>query len=269
MKFEQPTSWTDLLASLAAGSDRPVLLAGGTDWMVERQLGHEQPARVLDISRIPELKHIREDGHGIWIGAGVTYRILMRDVRFQSWPLLPEMARLVGAWQIQERGTLGGNIATGSPAGDSLPVLVAYGAEVELASHKGTRRVAIDTFYTGYRQTVMAQDEVIAGVWLPRPEAGAVQAYRKVGTRQAQAISKVAFAACRSGSSLRLGMASVGPTVVSLKKTAEAILAGRDPVTALRQEISPIDDVRSNAKYRLFVAENLVKGFIEQLEAHR
>lgn len=266
MIYEQPTTWEALLSALANSSDRPVLLAGGTDWMVERRLGHAPPARVIDLSRVPELTAMREEEAGIWVGAGVTYRTLMADARFTAWPMLPQMARTVGAWQVQQRGTLGGNVATGSPAGDSLPVLVAYAAQVELASVKGSRRVAIDAFYTGYRRTVMAQDEVIAGIWLPRPAEGALHDYRKVGTRQAQAISKVAFAGYRAGGTLRLGMASVAPTVVSLKATAEALLHGQDPILALKRDIAPIDDVRSSAKYRWFVAENLVRAFAQRLE---
>lgn len=265
--YLQPTTLGEALQALAAAAERPILLAGGTDWMVERQLRKLAPVPpVLDISRLAELKAVepQADG-GIRFGSLTTYRQLMTDERFKPWPMLAEMAALVGAWQIQTRGTIGGNVATGSPAGDSLPVLMAYGAEVELGSAEGRRRVAFDSFYTGYRQTVARPDEMITAIWLPPAAETATTLYRKVGTRRAQSISKVAFAGYRHGETVRLGMASVGPTVMPLTHTRQALLKGDDPIPALRRDITPIDDVRSTGTYRQFVAENLVKAFAEQV----
>jgi CO/xanthine dehydrogenase FAD-binding subunit len=142
---------------------------------------------------------------------------------------------------------------------------MAYGAQVELSSSQGSRLVPFAEFYTGYRRTVMTADELITSLWLPKPGHDAIQVYRKVGTRRAQAISKVAFAAMADGDTIRLGMASVGPTVMALPKTCAALRAGTDPVAALREDIRPIDDVRSTGTYRMFVAENLIKGFAEAI----
>lgn len=265
MIFSQPQSLTALFDELASAGDRPVLIAGGTDWIVEQHLKPTAAQRVLDLSRLAELRTLSVDGEGLRIGAGVTYRQLIEDERTRPWPMLAEMAKLVGAWQIQARGTLGGNVATGSPAGDSLPVLMAYGAQVELGSVRGTRLVPFEAFYVGYRRTVMAADEAITAIWLPTPAAGAVTQYRKVGTRRAQAISKVAFAGYAAGETIRLGMASVGPTVMTLPHTTAALKNGSDPVAALHEDITPLDDVRSTATYRMFVAENLVRAFADAL----
>ncbi|MBC7543578.1 MAG: FAD binding domain-containing protein [Candidatus Sericytochromatia bacterium] len=265
MSFSQPKDLPALLAELAAAPSRPILLAGGTDWMVGNHAHPDKDAHVIDLSRVTVLKVIEPGPDGIRIGAGVTYRQIMEDDRFNPWPMLQEMSRLVGAWQIQVRGTLGGNVANGSPAADSLPVLLAYGAEVELTSVRGTRQVPLGEFYPGYRQTVMAADELITAIWVPRTAPGAVQQYRKVGTRRAQAISKVAFAGYRDGATVRLGMASVGPIVMALPGTCAALLSGADPMAALRADITPIDDVRSTGVYRFFVAENLVRAFAEAM----
>jgi CO/xanthine dehydrogenase FAD-binding subunit len=269
MIFSQPKSLTGLLDELASAPQRPTLLAGGTDLIVEQHLKPSKTPHIVDMSRVQELKTLEVSSEGIRIGAGVTYRQLIEDERTRPWPMLTEMAQGVGARQIQARGTLGGNVATGSPAGDSLPVLMAYGAEVELTSINGSRLVPFSQFYLGYRRSVMQADEVITSLWLPQAASGAVQMYRKVGTRRAQAISKVAFAGYADGETIRMGMASVGPSVMPLTQTCKALRNGTDPVAALHEDITPIDDVRSTAKYRLFVAENLVRAFAEAIAAAR
>jgi CO/xanthine dehydrogenase FAD-binding subunit len=189
--------------------------------------------------------------------------------------MLVEAARETGGVAIQNRGTVGGNIANASPAADTPPALLAYGAEVELVSADGTRGVDYAEFHTGYRQTVMRADELIARVRLRRPGAGARHFYRKVGTRRAQAISKVCFAALADvgeGGALndvRIALGSVAPTVVRCRET-EARLRGRAPdvelmkegVDALARDVAPIDDVRSTARYRLRVAQNLLAEFL-------
>jgi CO/xanthine dehydrogenase FAD-binding subunit len=175
--------------------------------------------------------------------------------------MLIEAARQVGGPQIQNRGTVGGNIANGSPAGDSLPVLAAAEAVVVLRSVDGQRRVPLTAFYTGYRATVMRVDELIVAVEVPR--VSGMQWFRKVGTRAAQAISKVVVAAVR-GPSPRIAVGSVAPTVVRLSATERALAGGAsidDAVVALRGEVRPIDDLRSTAEYRKRVTENLVRRF--------
>jgi CO/xanthine dehydrogenase FAD-binding subunit len=176
--------------------------------------------------------------------------------------MLIEAARQVGGAQIQNRGTVGGNVANGSPAGDSLPVLAAADAVVVLRSVDAERRVPFTAFYTGYRESVMRADELIVAIEIPRV-AGS-QWFRKVGTRAAQAISKVVVAAVRGGPSPRIAVGSVAPTVVRLRGTERALASGAtldDAMTALRAEVRPIDDLRSTAEYRKRVTENLVRRF--------
>src|SRR5581483_4680847 len=167
----------------------------------------------------------------------------------------------VGGPQIQNRGTIGGNIANGSPAGDSLPVFAAADAVVVLRSTAGERRVPFTSFYTGYRATVMTPNELIVAVEVPPVEGR--QWFRKVGTRAAQAISKIVAAGVR-GPSVRLAYGSVAPTVVRARE-AERILAETGDVgaaaAALEREITPIDDLRSTASYRQRVSVNLLRRF--------
>jgi CO/xanthine dehydrogenase FAD-binding subunit len=163
--------------------------------------------------------------------------------------------------QIQNRGTIGGNIANGSPAGDSLPALAAANAELVLRNVDGERRVPFTSFYTGYRASVLSGDELIVSVEIPR--VFGAQWFRKVGTRAAQAISKVVVAAVR-GAEPRIAVGSVAPTVIRLTATERALHSGAsidDAIVALRSEVHPIDDVRSTAEYRLRVTENLVRRF--------
>ena len=176
--------------------------------------------------------------------------------------MLVEAARLVGGPQIQNRGTIGGNIANASPAGDSLPVFAAADAIVVLRSADGERRVPFDEFYTGYRATVMPPDELIVAIEVPRVEGR--QWFRKVGTRAAQAISKVVVAGVR-GAAPRIAFGSVGPTVVRARKAERAARhparRSTTPPPRSRSEITPIDDIRSTADYRQRVAANLLRRF--------
>jgi CO/xanthine dehydrogenase FAD-binding subunit len=243
--------------------DGPLIpLAGCTDLLVALNFGTLPGTRFLDLSRLGPLRRIRERDDLLVIGALATYTDLIRSrlVR-RRLPMLVAAAREIGGPQIQNRGTLGGNIANASPAGDALPVLAAAEATVVLASADGERRVPFTGFYTGYRKTVMRPDELIVAVEVP-PVAGA-QWFRKVGTRAAQAISKVVMAAVRAERP-RVALGSVAPTVVRLPATEAALAAGRPIAEAqrvLREEIRPIDDVRSTADYRRTVAANLLARF--------
>ena len=175
--------------------------------------------------------------------------------------MLVDASRLVGGVQIQNRGTLGGNLANASPAGDSLPVLAAVDATIVLRSLDGERRVPIAEFFTGYRATVLRPDELIVAVEVPPvPEA---QWFRKVGTRAAQAISKVVVAGVR-GAEPRFALGSVAPTVVRARETERALASGAsvdEAAEILGREIAPIDDVRSTGAYRRTVAMNLLRRF--------
>ena len=251
-------------AALRVLRDSPgtVPLAGCTDVYVALEFGGHPGTRYLDLTPLASLRRITTRGDVLVIGALATYTDLQRSrlVRARL-PMLVEAARLVGGIQIQNRGTVGGNLANGSPAGDTLPVFAAADATVVLHGPDGERRVPFTAFYTGYRASVRRADELITAVEVAPVEGR--QWFRKVGTRAAQAISKVVFAGVRAATP-RLSLGSVAPTVVRLPRT-EASLARGDALEAaletLAGEIRPIDDLRSTADYRRGVAVNLVRQF--------
>ena len=237
-------------------------IAGCTDVYVSLNFGTLPATRFLDLSRLSPLRRIRDHDDVLSIGALATYTDIIRSrlVR-RRLPMLVAAAREIGGLQIQNRGTIGGNVANASPAGDALPVLAAAEAVVVLASVDGERRVPFTAFYTGYRKSVMRPDELIVALEVP-PVRG-VQWFRKVGTRAAQAISKVVMAAVR-GEHPRIALGSVAPTVVRLPRTEAALAAGAPIESAKRmlaEEIHPIDDFRSTAEYRRRVAANLLARF--------
>lgn len=258
------------------GEYRP--LAGGTDLMVVLNAGHLPVSRFLDLSRCAELRGIQETDTALSFGALTTFTEI-RDCRsvHQHFPNLVKSARLTGALAIQNRGTLGGNIANASPAADTPPSLLAYGAEVELISVRGTRRVAYEAFHRGYKQMDLAPDELLYRIHVPKPAGRTFHFYRKVGTRQAQAISKIclaAFARIADGAvaELRVGLGSVAPAPARARN-AEAVILGRPlgalPIEEARQallkDISPIDDIRSTAHYRQVVAQNVLGQMLREL----
>jgi xanthine dehydrogenase small subunit len=237
-------------------------VAGATDVYVALNFGTLGARQFLDIWGIDELRAVTTRGDALVIGALATYTSLIRSplVR-ERLPMLVEASRLVGGVQIQNRGTLGGNLANASPAGDSLPVLAAAEATVVVRSLGGERRVPVDAFFTGYRATVLRPDELIVAVEIP-PVRGR-QWFRKVGTRAAQAISKVVVAGVR-GAEPRFALGSVAPTVVRARDTERALAGGAsidEAAEILAEEIAPIDDVRSTAEYRRRVAVNLLRRF--------
>jgi CO/xanthine dehydrogenase FAD-binding subunit len=237
-------------------------VAGCTDLYVALNFDTLRETRFLNLWRLQELRGIdRRDGV-LRIGALTTYTELIRSrVVNRELPMLVSAAREVGGAQIQNRGTLGGNVANGSPAGDSLPVLAAANAQVELWSAEGSRLVRFTSFYTGYRKTVARPDELIVAFHVPKVDGA--QWFRKVGTRAAQAISKVVMAAV-AGAAPRIALGSVAPTVLRLDRTELALATGKsieEAQAALRDEIAPIDDIRSTADYRARVAANLLAQF--------
>jgi len=272
-----PRSIADAVTALAADPDL-VPIAGCTDLMVADPLRRQAMTRMLDLTRIPELQGIREAGAWVEVGAATTFRALGESPLVRAlFPALAEAARVVGGWQIQTRATLGGNVANASPAGDSLPVLLALDATLVLTGPRGERTLPYDAFHIGYRKTALAPGELVARVRLPRPEPGTVQAFRKVGPREAQAISKVVVAmAARvedgTIAALRLAAGSVAPVPVRLRAAEEAAigrpadaataaLAGR----AAAESIEPIDDVRSTAEYRRAILERVVRRMVLDL----
>lgn len=255
-------SLSDALSALHEYGDAVVPLAGCTDLYVALNAGTLAATRFLDLWALDELRGIESDGDTLRLGALSTYRdVLASPLARAHLPMLAEAARQVGAAQIQQRGTLGGNIVNASPAGDTLPVFAAAEAIVVLQSIRGERRVPFTEFYTGYRATVRERDELVVRIDVP-PVTGR-QWFRKVGTRAAQAISKVVIAAVRSERP-RIALGSVAPVVVRARRTEDALASGAPMGRAqavLAEEISPIDDVRSTAAYRLQVSKNLLARF--------
>jgi CO/xanthine dehydrogenase FAD-binding subunit len=237
-------------------------IAGCTDVYVNLHFGLAKEQRYIDLWPIPELRGIGADGAALRIGALTTYSELIQSplVRRRI-PMLVAAAREVGGRQIQHRGTIGGNIANASPAGDALPALAAADASIVLRSASRERTVPLGEFFIGYRTTVRQPDELIVAVEIPPIEGQ--QYWRKVGTRRAQAISKVMCAAVR-GPVVKVALGSVAATVVRLPQT-EQILSSRGALAEaqamLKREIAPIDDMRSTADYRREVSANLLADF--------
>jgi CO/xanthine dehydrogenase FAD-binding subunit len=263
-----------LLADRDGAAWRPV--AGGTDLMVQLtgEIG-EPPERVLDIWGLDELRGIAIDGDALEIGALTTYTELRRSsIVAEFLPALADAAATIGAAQIQNRGTLGGNIVNASPAGDTLPVLLALDATIVLESSSGRRSVAAADFWPSYRATARRDDELVVRVRIPLAPNRQMR-FRKIGTRRAQAISKVVMAlawhAADDGpwTGVRLALGSVAATTVRAH-AAEAALEGQRPtrevadaaVATLAAELSPIDDVRSTADYRRAVAGRVLHRLI-------
>lgn len=277
-ELKTPASLDEALRLLSTepGVWRP--FAGGTDLMVLLEAGKLPHTQFVSLWGLPELGGIEIDDSNITIGAMTTYsQIQQNAVLCAEFPMLCEAASLTGAIAIQNRGTLGGNIANASPAADSLPALLVYEAELELISSGGVRIVPYNGFHTGYKTTVMRKDELIRAIRLPRATASWKQHLRKVGTRKAQAISKVCIAAMAAVDgdtikNIRLAYGSVAPTPVRVWKT-EAALKGQkiDPAmfkaarAEVLNELKPIDDVRSTADYRSQVAANLLEEFLKEL----
>ena len=256
-------------------------IAGGTDVMVFLESGAIDPPAFLNLWGIAEMAGVEKADDGIWIGALTTYtQLIHRRVVQQLAPSLIEAARTVGAAQIQNRGTLAGNIANASPAGDTLPVLLSLDARIEVSSvARGRRVVPIDQFWLGYREIDLEPDELITRIWLPARHADDHTFFRKIGTRQAQSISKVVIATrLRVTDGIiheaRVALGSVAATPVRARNT-EAALVGKpiapaDPCVAdaLDTDIQPIDDVRSTAEYRLEVAKRALRSYLRWLADH-
>lgn len=275
-----PTGLDEVLALLsdAPGTWQP--LAGGTDLMVVLATGALPRGRYVSIWHLDELRGIEVGDEAITLGGLTTYTEVREHPVLQSeLPMLVEAARQSGALAIQNRGTLAGNIVNASPAADSPPALLAYDAELLLVSSRGRRWVPYRGFHTGYKQTNKAPDELVAQIRMPRRPGGAnaLHAYRKVGTRKAQAIAKIGLAALgrlEDGvvAHLRLALSSVAPTVLVPERTL-ALLQGRsldastitEALATFAGELSPIDDIRSTGRYRHRVAQNLLEDFLGAL----
>lgn len=273
----------DLSATLECMAREPGTwkpFAGGTDLMVLLEAGKLPHRKFLGIWKLQELRGIEETQDHITLGALTTYSEIRRnEILVREFPLLCRAAAETGSIATQNRGTLGGNIANASPAADSPPALLVYDADLELVSTSGARWVPYHGFWFGYKQTALRPGELIRRIRLPRGKIGWKQYYRKVGTRRAQAISKVCFAAAAHFGAgrivdVRIALGSVAPTVLRAPET-EKMLRGQKLTPALLRaaqdvlagEIAPIDDMRSTARYRRRIAQNLLAEFCETLSS--
>ncbi len=275
----RPTTLADALAFAATQAGKPggvTPLAGATDLFVTFSAGQLAPTTFIDLHAISELGLAPRWDRDIYrLHALSTYTDCRRDPRVaERLPLLVAAAREVGALQIQNRATWAGNVANASPAADGVPALLAYEATVELASVRGRRTVALDAYFTGYKQSVRAPDELIVAIDVKAPVAGSRHFFRKVGTRRMQAISKVVAAGVLESDArgvvtrVTLALGSVAPVTLRARHV-EAALLGRllDEATidaaarAVHQDIAPIDDIRSTRVYRARIAERLVRAF--------
>lgn len=275
MKLERPRTVSEAVAAFAR-DPQSMPLAGGTDIMVAWNAGQLNGRSVLDLSRLSQWREIRRVGNGVRIGPLVTHAQLQRHpLVIKYFPLLAQASATVGAAQIQNRGTLGGNIANASPAGDTFPPLAVYEPIIHAVSPRGRRQIAFSGIFAGVKKSTLGSAELIEAVelpFLPRPQR---QMFRKVGTRLAQAISKTVAAGLLwldNGrvSELRFALGSMAPTVRRLK-AAEAFLKGKtldreniaQALELLAQDVSPIDDIRSTAGYRLRVSQNILGRFLD------
>jgi CO/xanthine dehydrogenase FAD-binding subunit len=273
-----PGSLDAVLNLLATEPGEWTPIAGGTELMVAHAAGRLAPSKLVSLWGIPQLRFIAAGAESFAIGAGTTFRDLRAHEGMAArLPLVAKAASWIGSIANQSRATVGGNLVNGSPAADSSPAFLVYDAEIELVSVRGSRRIPYSAFHTGYKRNAMAADELLFAVHLPIRFAQHRQYLRKVGTRRAMAIAKVALAATaivEDGvvSDLRLAAASLAAFPIRLYQTEAALLGkridagtiefGRD---ALLAEAKPIDDIRSTAEYRRRVACNLLEEFLNEL----
>jgi len=266
VSYLRPTSWAEALAARAEYPEA-VVVAGGTDVMVEVNFGRLHPQAFLDLSRVEELRTWGRENGQVRMGSGVTYRGIMRGLSGEL-PGLAAAARTVGSPPIRNRGTIGGNLGSASPAGDCHPPLLASGAEVEIASVRASRTVPIAEYFVGPKRSVLGPDELIAAVWVPA--ATGPQSFSKVGSRNAMVIAICSFALALHPADGRVGtgIGSAGPVPLRAR-AAEEFLAGhlgetnawesRPPLgdaavdefaRLVADSARPIDDVRGSAEYR-------------------
>ncbi len=274
-----PATLQEALELMADEKTRGRPLAGGTDLMVQWESGVlEMPERAVSVKHLSELRNIEETDGEVMIGASVTHMGIRRSPLTQKYlPSLVDAAATIGGFQIQTMGTIGGSVANASPAGDLAPSLMITDGTVVVASVRGEREVPVTKFWTGYRKIDLEPDELIVRFRLPKMPDGHREAWRKLGPRQAQAISKV-MGSCRGHvangvvKSFRVAIGSIAPTCVRLydvekwvegKKLDEAVLAEAEQRTS--DGINPIADIRSTAEYRKWVTGRIVRGFLEQL----
>jgi CO/xanthine dehydrogenase FAD-binding subunit len=277
-EFVAPGSLPAVLDLLASEPGQWMPIAGGTELMVAFGAGRLGANKLVSLWNVEELRFIDTSPGTLVIGAGTTFSDMRSNASIAAeFSLLDKAASWIGSIANQARATLGGNLVNGSPAADSSPALLVYDAEIELISVRGKRRMPYSEFHTGYKQNAMTADELLYAIHLPRRFTKHRQYLRKVGTRRAMAISKVALGATalmNDGAigEIRLAAASLAPFPARLLNT-EAALASKSPLPkvieaarhALLAEAQPIDDIRSNAQYRKVVGANLLEEFLLDL----
>lgn len=276
MRVLRPSTIEQALDAYARHKDA-VPFAGGTDFMVGWNAGGENGRVILDLGAMTSWRRVRESGGGLRIGALATHWQLQHDPRVaKRFPLLVDACATIGGRQIQTRGTLGGNIANASPAGDTFPALAVYDARVRVLSTAGRRTLPIVDVFAGVKKTVLGPGELIEAIDIDYPKPPARELFRKVGTRAASAISKTVAAGLlwlrKDGTirELRFALGSMAPTVRRLR-TVETFVAGKkttkdvveEAVALLEKDVSPIDDLRSTRFYRLEVSKNILRGFLQ------
>ncbi len=275
MEFLRPLTWAD---ALAAKADRPdaTPIAGGTDVMVELNFDRRRPSALIDLTAVPDLTDWDEQEGRVRLGAAVTYARVITELGDRL-PGLAMAARTVGSPQIRNRGTVGGNLGTASPAGDAHPPLLAVGAEVEVASTRGERRIPIGDFFTGVKRNALAEDELIRAIWVPT--AAGPQQFAKIGTRNAMVIAVCAFGLALHPEPRRVGtgIGSAAPTPRIATSAGEFVGAALDEAglwesrAALPDAVAtefgrrvadaadPVDDVRGTAAYRRHALEVIAR----------
>src|SRR3954470_21518997 len=259
MEVLTPRSLAEALRAKAARPDA-VAIEGGTDVMVELNFDRRRPEALLNLNEVPELEGWRRENGRLRLGAGLTYTQAMRDLR-TALPALAEASRSVGSPQIRNRGTIGGNLGTASPAGDALPPLLVEDAEVELVATRGTRRVALREFLVGPKRNALAEDELIAAVYVEA--SGAPQTFMKVGPRNAMviAVCSLALVVDRERDEIRASFGSAGPVAGLVVAPLSDV---DDFPVRLADAASPIDDVRGTAAYRRHALRVLTRRAIER-----
>ncbi|MCI0525056.1 MAG: xanthine dehydrogenase family protein subunit M [Acidobacteria bacterium] len=273
-----PASLDEAYEYMAEFGSHAKIIAGGTDLMVLMNGGQLDHKEFIDIWRLNELRGVSDEGETIRIGALTTFTQLIKSPLIQRHiPALAAASRTIGAIQIQNRGTIGGNIVNASPAGDSLPVLAAFDAEVEIGSIRGVRRAGFNHFYSGYRKTVMEPDEILLAIRSRKLKPNERSFFFKVGARRAQAISKIVIAvnAEITGdviNSIKIGLGSVAPTVIRAIQTESLLTNASLSETNIDQarnaislEVAPITDVRSTEHYRRQITGNALAKILRSL----
>ena len=272
-----PRSLDEALDLLAQHDGDWKPFAGGTDLMVLLEAGKLPHQNYVNIRNLKELRGIEVHDSRVTLGALTTYTEVRSDpVLRAEFPILCQAAKETGGIAIQNRGTLGGNIVNASPAADSPPALLAYDAELELISKSGSRTLRYAKFHRGYKQMDLRADELLIAIHLPRHPARRIHYYRKVGTRKAQAISKVCFAGLAEVDrntirDVRIALGSVAPIPIRCERTEAALRNQprtgeiiKSAAATLAAEIAPIDDIRSTRDYRLRVSLNLLREFLSR-----